>query len=49
MRLIKEHSVEIVPGDHFVMDGYLRFSFGQPENYLREGCDRISQMIATLR
>jgi aspartate/methionine/tyrosine aminotransferase len=49
MRLIREHSVQIVPGDHFGMDGYLRFSFGLPEVYLREGLDRISQMIGTLR
>ena len=49
MRLIQEHSFEIVPGDHFGMDGYLRFSFGLPEDYLREGLERISQMIAALR
>jgi aspartate/methionine/tyrosine aminotransferase len=49
MRLIREYSVEIVPGDHFGMDGYLRFSFGLPEDYLREGLARISQLIATLR
>ena len=49
MRLIREYSVEIVPGDHFGMDGHLRFSFGLPEDYLREGLDRISQMIAKLR
>jgi aspartate/methionine/tyrosine aminotransferase len=48
MRLIHEYQVEIVPGDHFGMDGHLRFSFGLPENYLREGLDRISQMISTL-
>jgi aspartate/methionine/tyrosine aminotransferase len=48
MRLIQEYSVEIVPGDHFGMDGYLRFSFGLLEDYLRKGLDRISQMIATL-
>jgi aspartate/methionine/tyrosine aminotransferase len=33
MRLIQEYGVEIVPGDHFGMDGYLRFSFGLPEDY----------------
>jgi hypothetical protein len=31
------------------MDGHLRFSFGLPEDYLREGLNRISQMIAALR
>ena len=49
MRLIEEYSVEIVPGDHFGMDGHLRFSFGLPEGYLREGLDRISHMMTTLR
>ena len=49
MRLIREYSVQIVPGDHFGMDGYLRFSFGLPEDYLRVGLDRISQLITTLR
>ncbi len=49
MRLIREHSVEVVPGDHFGMDGYLRFSFGLPENYLREGLNRISKLIDALR
>ena len=49
MRLIREYSVQIVPGDHFGMDGHLRFSFGLPEDYLREGLDRISQLIGTLR
>jgi aminotransferase len=49
MRLIREYSVQIVPGDHFGMDGHLRFSFGLPEDYLREGLDRISQLITTLR
>jgi aspartate/methionine/tyrosine aminotransferase len=49
MRLIHEQSVEIVPGDHFGMDGHLRISFGLPEDYLREGLDRISPLLATLR
>jgi aspartate/methionine/tyrosine aminotransferase len=48
MRLIHDYSVQIVPGDHFGMDGHLRISFGLPEDYLREGLDRISQLIGTL-
>jgi len=48
MRLIHEFSVEVVPGDHFGLDGFLRISFGLPEDYLLEGLDRISQLIATL-
>jgi aspartate/methionine/tyrosine aminotransferase len=49
MRLIQEYSVQIVPGDHFGMDGHLRFSFGLPEDYLREGLDRITQLITKMR
>jgi aspartate/methionine/tyrosine aminotransferase len=49
MLLIHEYGVEIVPGDHFGLDGYLRISFGLPEDYLLEGLDRVSQLIATLR
>ena len=48
MRLIHEFGVEVVPGDHFGLDGFLRISFGLPEKYLLEGLDRISQMITTL-
>jgi aspartate/methionine/tyrosine aminotransferase len=48
MRLIHEHSVQIVPGDHFGMDHHLRISFGLPEDYLAEGLDRISQLLAKL-
>ncbi len=46
MRLIHEQSVEIVPGDHFGLDGYLRISYGLPEDYLVEGLDRLSRVFA---
>ncbi len=49
MHLIHEHSVEVVPGDHFGLDGYLRISYGVPEDYLLEGLDRVSQVFASLR
>ena len=45
MRLIHEHSVEVVPGDHFGMEGYLRISYGLPEGYLLEGLGRLSQVF----
>lgn len=48
MRLIHEQSVEIVPGDHFGLDGHLRISYGLPEDYLLEGLDRVSRVLATL-
>ena len=47
-RLRKEKSVLIVPGDHFGMDGYLRIGFGDEVDYLREGLNRLHQMLASL-
>ena len=47
-RLRKEKSVLIVPGDHFGMDGYLRIGFGDEVEYLREGLNRLHQMLASL-
>lgn len=46
MRLIHEYGVEIVPGDHFGLDGHLRISFGLPEDYLLEGLARVHQVFA---
>jgi aspartate/methionine/tyrosine aminotransferase len=48
-RLMREKSVIIVPGDHFGMDHYLRISFGLPEDHLREGLDRIHELIVELQ
>jgi len=48
MSLIREKSVMLVPGDHFGMDNYFRISYGLPEDYLREGLDRIRKFISTL-
>jgi len=48
-RLTREKSVLIVPGDHFGMDHYLRISYGLPEDYLREGLDRIHELIVELQ
>ncbi len=47
-RLRKEKSVLIVPGDHFGMDGYLRIGFGDEVGYLREGLNRLHEMLASL-
>ena len=44
-RLIHEHSTNVVPGDHFGMDGHLRISFGLPEDYLMEGLNRVAAAI----
>jgi aspartate/methionine/tyrosine aminotransferase len=48
-RLMREKGVLIVPGDHFGMDHYLRISFGVPEEYLREGLDRIHELTVELK
>lgn len=48
MRLLKEKSVLIIPGDHFGMDGYLRISYGLPRDYLMGGLQGISELIAEL-
>jgi aspartate/methionine/tyrosine aminotransferase len=47
-RLKDEKSVLIVPGDHFGLDGHLRISYGLPHDYLRDGLDRIHQMLVEL-
>ena len=40
-KLRVEQSVLVVPGDHFGMDHYLRLGFGNPEDELLAGLDRI--------
>ena len=47
-RLRQEQSVLIVPGDHFGMDGYLRIGFGEEVGYLREGLNRLHELLASL-
>jgi aspartate/methionine/tyrosine aminotransferase len=47
-RLRVEHSVLIVPGDHFHMDGYLRIGFGSETDYLRRGLDRLHHCLAAV-
>jgi aspartate/methionine/tyrosine aminotransferase len=48
-RLIHEASVLVVPGDHFGLDYHLRISFGLPPDYLRNGLQRIGQLVTALR
>jgi aspartate/methionine/tyrosine aminotransferase len=47
-RLRLEKSVLIVPGDHFGMDGYLRVGFGDEPGYLREGLNRLHELLASI-
>jgi aspartate/methionine/tyrosine aminotransferase len=47
-RLRDEHSVLVVPGDHFGMDGYLRVGFGNEPEDLRAGLARIDALVERL-
>ena len=47
-RLSDEHSVLIVPGDHFGMDGYLRLGFGERPDYLTRGLERLDALLRSL-
>lgn len=47
-RLRVEKSVLIVPGDHFHMDGYLRIGFGSETTYLRDGLERLHELLVTI-
>jgi aspartate/methionine/tyrosine aminotransferase len=44
-QLREQKSVLIVPGDHFGMDGYLRIGFGDESGYLREGLNRLNDLL----
>jgi aspartate/methionine/tyrosine aminotransferase len=47
-RLRVEHSVLVVPGDHFAMDGYLRIGFGSHPDHLVGALQRIGELMDTL-
>jgi aspartate/methionine/tyrosine aminotransferase len=47
-RLRQEKSVLVVPGDHFGMDGYLRIGFGDEPDYLRQGLNRLDEMLTSI-
>jgi len=47
-RLRKEKSVLIVPGDHFMMDGYMRIGTGPPTDYLLQGLERVDELLRKL-
>jgi aspartate/methionine/tyrosine aminotransferase len=46
-RLRDTHSVLVVPGDHFNMDGYLRIGFGSQTPHLVEGLRRLHLLLET--
>ena len=48
VKLRDTHSVLIVPGDHFHMDGYFRLGFGSQTDYLKEGLRRVNLLLESL-
>ncbi|HWP43021.1 MAG TPA: aminotransferase class I/II-fold pyridoxal phosphate-dependent enzyme [Blastocatellia bacterium] len=48
-RLRKDKSVLIVPGEHFLMPGYLRIGYGSNSDYLRNGLSLIDELISEIR
>ena len=48
-RLIREKSVLLVPGDHFEMDGHLRFGYGPEKGYLLEALGRVEDLLKKIR
>lgn len=48
MRLIKEKSVLISPGEYFEMPGFIRIGFGSKKEYLEQALERISEMLDSL-
>jgi aspartate/methionine/tyrosine aminotransferase len=47
-RLRERHSVLIVPGDHFGMDGYLRIGYGEPPDHVLAGLARLHDLLEAL-
>jgi aspartate/methionine/tyrosine aminotransferase len=45
LRLIKEQSAYVVPGDHFGLDHHFRISYGLPPDYVNEGLDRLAKVL----
>lgn len=47
-RLRVEKSTLIVPGDQFLMDGFIRFGYGSEPEYTKAGLDRVGEMLESL-
>ena len=45
MRLMKEKSVLICPGDYFEMPGFIRIGFGSEKEYLKSALETISELL----
>ena len=47
-KLREQHSVLIVPGDHFGMDGYFRIGYGANAEVLKLGLERLGKLVKAL-
>jgi aspartate/methionine/tyrosine aminotransferase len=47
IRLMKEKSVLLSPGDHFEMPGFIRVGFGTEPEYLEPALERIGDLLKT--
>jgi len=47
-RLREEHSVLLVPGDYFDMDGYFRIGFGSPPDYLASALALVGEFLSSV-
>jgi aspartate/methionine/tyrosine aminotransferase len=46
-RLVQEKSVLVVPGDHFLMDGYIRMGYGSNAGHLETALALIAELFET--
>lgn len=49
MRLMKEKSVLISPGEHFEVPEYLRIGFGSEKEFLEQALEKISEFLNEIR
>lgn len=47
-KLREEKNVLLVPGDHFEMDRYIRFGYGDEKEYLKKALERVEQGLKEL-
>jgi aspartate/methionine/tyrosine aminotransferase len=48
MRLLKEKSVLITPGEYFEMPGFIRLGFGSDKEHLKQALERITEFLDEL-
>lgn len=47
-RLVKEKSVLVIPGDHFLMDGFMRMGYGSNARHLEVSLDLVTDLFENL-